>query len=108
MDEVESARRRAAERGGAAGVRLLGVTRLRGSLGVGQLAGSRERGRGRRQGGEDGGRDGRQAAEPVGHRVGVQLDFCVVEILLAVTAVRVTVTPGDREKPTAVWVYLYW
>lgn len=95
MDEVESAGRGAAERGGAAGVRLLGVTRLQGSLGVGQLAGSKDRGRGRRRRGEDGWRDGRQAAEPVGHRVGVQLDFCVVEILLAVAAVRVTVTPGN-------------
>lgn len=38
MDEVEGAGRRAAERGGAAGVGLLGVRGRRGLVGVWQMA----------------------------------------------------------------------
>lgn len=87
VDEVECAGRRAAERGGAAAVRLLGVGRLRRSVGVRQLAERRERRWGRRRGREDGRRHGGEAAQPVGHRVRVQLDLRVVEVLLAIAAV---------------------
>lgn len=96
VDEVECAGRRAAERGGAASMRLLGVGVLRRSVGVGQLAESRERRGGRRRGREDGRGHRGQAAQAVGHRVGVELDLCVVEVFLAITAVRVTVTPTNR------------
>lgn len=89
MDEVECAGRRAAERGGAASVRLLGVRgRLRRSVGVRLLAERRERRRGRRERGrEDGRGHGGQAAQPVGHGVRVELDLRVVEVFLAVAAV---------------------
>lgn len=96
MDEVECAGRRAAERGGAASVRLLGVRGLRGSVGLRQLAERRERTGGRGRGREDGRGHGGQAAQPVGHRVCVEFDLRVVEVLLAVAAVRVTVTPKRR------------
>lgn len=95
VDEVECAGRRAAERGGAASVRLLGVRGLRRSVGIWQLAERRERGRGRR-GREDRRGHRGEAAQAVGHRVRVQLDLRIVEVLLAVTAVRVTVTPTNR------------
>lgn len=95
VDEVECARRRAAERGGAPGVRLLGVRGLRRSVGIWQLSERRERGGGERWG-EDGRGHGGEAAQAVGHRVRVELDLCVVEVLLAVAAVRVTVTPANR------------
>lgn len=95
MDEVECARRRAAERGGAAGVRLLGIGGLRRSVGIWQLGERRERGGGERRG-EDGRGHGGEAAQAVCHRVRVELDLCVVEVLLAVAAVRVTVPPANR------------
>lgn len=101
VDEVECAGRRAAERGGAATAtaRLLGVGRLRRPVGVRQLAEKRVRrgGRGRDHGRGHGG----QAAQPVGHRVRVELDLRVVEVLLAVTAVRVTATPTNRQEDTS-------
>lgn len=87
VDEVECAGRRAAKRGCAAAVRLLGVRRLRRSVGVWQLAERRKRRWRRGRGGEDGRRHGGEAAQPVGHRVRVQLDLRVVEVLLAITAV---------------------
>lgn len=96
VDEVERAGRRAAERGGAAGVRLLGVGGPRGPVALRQLAEERVRGGGRRRGRVDGrGRVG-QAAQPVGHRVRVELDLRVVEVLLAVAAVRVAAPPAGR------------
>ncbi len=100
VDEVECAGRGAAERCGAANVRLLGVRGLWRSVGVRQLVEGRERRRGRRRGREDGRGHGGQAAQPIGHRVRVELDLRVVEVLLAVTAVRVTVTPKDTWKHT--------
>lgn len=96
VDEVERAGRRAAERGGAASVRLLGVGGLRRSVGVRQLAQRGERRGGRRRGREDGRGHGGQAAQPVGHGVCVELDLRVVEVLLAVAAVRVTVPSENR------------
>lgn len=87
VDEVECAGRRAAERGGAASVRLLGVRGLRRSVGVRQLAERRERRGGRRRRREDGRGHRGQAAQPVGHGIRVELDLRVVEVLLAVTAI---------------------
>lgn len=114
VDEVERAGRGATERGGAAGVRLLGVRRRRRRpVGVRRLTEWRE-GRGQRRGrGEDGRRHRGEAAQPVGHRVGVELDLRVVEVLLAVAAVRVAITPeirtegrfakGGRRRSNANW-----
>lgn len=62
MDEVESAWSGAAERGGAAGVRLLGVGRVGGSVGVRLVVERCQRRRGRRWGRDDGGGHRRQAA----------------------------------------------
>lgn len=98
VDEVESTGRRAAEWGGAAGMRLLGVSGLRGSVGVWQLAERRERRRRRRRGREDRGWNGGQAAESISHWIRVELDLRVVEVLLAVAAVRVTVTPENIKR----------
>lgn len=91
MDEVERAGRRAAERRGAAAVRLLGVGWLLRFVTVRQLAERREGREGR--GGQDGGGHRGQAAQAVRHRVGVELDLGVVEVLLPVAAVRVAVPP---------------
>lgn len=87
MDEVESAGCRAAERRGAAGVGLLGVRGLSRFMGVWQLADRGGRRRGRRRGRQDRGRSWGQAAQPVGHRVRVQLNLRVVEVLLTVAEV---------------------
>lgn len=67
MDEVECAGRRAAERSGAASMRLLGVRGLRRSVGVRQLAERRERRGGRRRGRKDGRGHWGQAAQPIGN-----------------------------------------
>lgn len=96
VDEVECAGRRAAEWGGAAGVRLLGVGGQRDSVGVRRLAETRERRRRRRRR-EDGGQHRGEAVQPVNHRVRVELDLRVVEVLLSITAVRVTVAPKIKE-----------
>lgn len=100
MDEVECAGRRAAERCGAASVRLLGVGGLRRSVGVWQLVDRGERRGGRRRWREHRRGHRGEAAQPVGHRVRVELDLGVVEVLLAVAAVRVTVAPGNKQIKT--------
>lgn len=95
MDEVECTGRRAAQRGGAASMRLPGIRGLRRFVGIWQLVARQVR-RWERRGREDRWGHWGEAAQAVGHRVRVELDFGVVEILLTVTAVRVTVTSINR------------
>lgn len=87
MHQVECTGGGATERGGAAAL-ALGSTGVAGGLGSSVFGGSwrRQNRRGRRG----------QTAQPVSHRVCIQLNLSVIEILLSITALRVAVSPGGR------------
>lgn len=87
VHQVECAGRGATERGGAAAL-ALGSAGADGGFGS-SVFGSRRRRQNRRR------RRG-QAAQPIGHRVCIQFNLCVIEILLSITALRVAVPPGGR------------
>lgn len=87
VHQVECTRGGATERGGAAAL-ALGSAGAVGGFGSSVFGGRwRRQNRWRRRG---------QTAQPVSHRVCIQLNLGVIEILLSITALRVTVPPGGR------------
>lgn len=91
MHQVERTGGGATERGGAAAL-ALDSAGAAGGFDSSVFGGRwRRQNRRRRRG---------QTAQPVSHRVRIQLNLSVIEILFSITALRVTIPPGGQGRKT--------